>query len=248
MAPHADAAERRVSGALAIFAKTPGLSPIKTRLADGLGAQKAAEFYRLSVRCLDALAHEVAQLSAGALVPYWAVGEREALGHSLWSGHARLWTGEGGLGRRLDRVYATLLARHDHVLLIGSDSPQLRARTVLAAHRHLLKKKGPVIAPTDDGGYYLFGGHAPIGSEVWTSVHYSAATTCAEFSARLRADGPLRTLESGFDVDVPSDLDKLLRRGATMKGAAQRELRDWVERVRSGPASAQTRGDDQHGA
>jgi len=38
-----------MSVGLAIFAKTPGLSPVKTRLAASIGDEKACEFYQYSV-------------------------------------------------------------------------------------------------------------------------------------------------------------------------------------------------------
>jgi glycosyltransferase A (GT-A) superfamily protein (DUF2064 family) len=42
---------------LAVFVKTPGLSPIKTRLAASVGEQKALEFYRRSLRVTEAVVH-----------------------------------------------------------------------------------------------------------------------------------------------------------------------------------------------
>ena len=44
------------AAALAIFVKTPGLSRIKTRLAAGVGDELAAEFYRLAVEAILAVA------------------------------------------------------------------------------------------------------------------------------------------------------------------------------------------------
>ena len=219
---------RPMSAALAIFAKTPGLSPVKTRLARELGENAAVEFYRLSVGCLEELAREVLALSGGDIVPYWAVAEREALEHPIWAGLDRIWTGEGGLGERQSRVYSTLLARHRQVLLIGTDSPQLEAASILNANRLLQEKAGAVIGPTEDGGYYLFGDREPIEEKIWASVRYSAATTCAELLAKLRERGRVTTLETDFDVDVAADLMKLRGRAAMRRGRARRELLNWL--------------------
>jgi glycosyltransferase A (GT-A) superfamily protein (DUF2064 family) len=105
--------------AVAIFVKTPGLSPVKTRLAaGGMGAEAATEFHRLSVA-------GVARACGDDVAPYWAVAEREALAPPAWRGFPAIWQGEGGLGARLDRIYATLLQRHGRVLLIGADAPQI---------------------------------------------------------------------------------------------------------------------------
>ena len=54
--------------AIAIFVKTPGISPIKTRLAASIGQQKAEDFYRLSLKSLVSTLKEI------DITPYWAVG------------------------------------------------------------------------------------------------------------------------------------------------------------------------------
>lgn len=220
---------RPMSAALAIFAKTPGLSPVKTRLGRQLGERTAAEFYRRSVGCMEELAREVHALSGGDIVPCWAVAEREALEHSIWAGLDRIWTGEGGLGERQNRVYSTLLHRHRPVILIGTDSPQLEAARILGAHRTLQEKAGAVIGPAEDGGYYLFGAQEPIEEKLWTSIRYSAATTCADLIAQLRERGPVTALETDFDVDVAADLRKLRGHAALTRGRARRELLEWLD-------------------
>ncbi len=42
-----------MSAAIAIFVKTPGLSPVKTRLAATIGEEKAKEFYLLSLKAVE---------------------------------------------------------------------------------------------------------------------------------------------------------------------------------------------------
>lgn len=108
--------------AVAIFVKTSGLSPVKTRLAvGGMGAEAATEFHRLAAASVAG----VARACRDDVAPYWAVAEREALAAPAWRGFPAIWQGEGGLGARLDRIYATLLQRHGRVLLIGADAPQI---------------------------------------------------------------------------------------------------------------------------
>ena len=48
-----------MKGALAVFAKTQGLSQLKTRLAKGVGTAKAQTFYSYSVKAVTAVMHEV---------------------------------------------------------------------------------------------------------------------------------------------------------------------------------------------
>ncbi|MDE1900980.1 MAG: DUF2064 domain-containing protein [Alphaproteobacteria bacterium] len=218
-----------MTGALAIFAKTPGLSPVKTRLATAIGVKKAEEFYQHSAKCVEELALDASRMSEGSLVPYWAVGEQNGHDHPLWMNMNRLWTGRGDLGDRLHHVYATLLQQHDHVILIGTDSPQLPVSAVLTAHEHLKRKTGPVIGPADDGGYTLFGGHVPLPQALWTSVTYSVSTTCADFAKKLKPYGPILFLEQSYDIDILDDVTKLRNDEARMIGKAQKALLAWIE-------------------
>jgi len=70
---------RKSMHGIAIFVKTPGLSPIKTRLAAHVGIERALEIYRASIDCVRAsvdLACSRVELSA-----YWAVAEPEGMAH-----------------------------------------------------------------------------------------------------------------------------------------------------------------------
>ncbi len=220
-----------MTGALAIFVKTPGLSPVKTRLAADIGVDKAEQFYLYSVKCLEELAHNVTQETQGDLVPYWAVGEENGLKHQLWQNLDRLWTEDGGLGERLDHVYATLLKKHDHVILIGTDSPQLSSWCIIEVHDHLRKRAGHIIGPAEDGGYYLYGGHTPLPRDLWLSVPYSVSETCSIFVEKLLPHGKTRYLPKSFDVDISEDFKKLLACAHDMTGHAQVMLMKWLEEV-----------------
>lgn len=184
--------------ALAIFVKTPGLSPIKTRLAAGIGAAAAAAFYTLAV-------HAVAEIAAASsLVPYWAVAEADGPGHPLWSGFATVSQGEGELGARLACVYRNLQARHGSVLLIGADSPQ----TTPALLRDAAARCDPfVMGRAADGGFWLFGGNRPIPTSVWSAVPYSAPDTAERLLAQLNGD--VAFVAAQHDVDEATDLDAL---------------------------------------
>jgi uncharacterized protein len=218
-----------MTGALAIFAKTPGLSPVKTRLAAGIGIEKANQFYEYSVKCLEELALTIFRETNGELIPYWAIGEQDGLEHPLWEKLDRIWTGAGGLGDRLDNIYAMLLGKHDHVILIGTDSPHLQSAVVLEAHAHLKRKEGYILGPAEDGGYYLYGGHTRLPREAWLSVPYSVPETCGVFAEKLALFGRLTYIEKNFDVDTQSDLKKLRACTSIMKSPAQIVLMNWMK-------------------
>ena len=72
--------------AVATFVKTPGISPLKTRLAKEIGEESAINFYNLSLNAIRNVLKAAEQESQKTLKPYWAVAEKQALGTSEWEG------------------------------------------------------------------------------------------------------------------------------------------------------------------
>lgn len=209
--------------AIAIFVKTPGLSPIKTRLAKTLGQVAAESAYRLSVKAIKAT---VVQVNADA---YCAVAEQGGLRDPLWQGLECIYTGPGCLGQRQHQVYDRLLQRYQRVILIGSDSPQLTADRLQQAIE-ALRNEQFVVGPALDGGYYLFAGKGQLSQSFWTNLTYSRADTCDNLLAALPAKASLLTPIT--DLDTQEDLPQL-HRELTALGAVispqQRAVRLWIE-------------------
>ncbi|NUO72342.1 MAG: DUF2064 domain-containing protein [Frateuria sp.] len=216
-----------MSTALAIFVKTPGHSPLKTRLASAIGAEAATAFYRLAAAAVAA----VAQTSRPAITPYWAVAEADAQAHAAWPDFPTLWQGEGELGTRMHRVYDELLGRHAQVLLVGADAPQLTAALLARAASAL---RDPAVAfalgEARDGGFWLFGGKAPVPLAVWQSVRYSQGDTCAALRRALPCCGTTVDLPTLVDADSIDDLEPVRQALSSLPQAlpAQRVLADWL--------------------
>lgn len=225
-----------MTAALAIFVKTPGLSPVKTRLAATLGVQAAIDFHQLAALATA----EVARCCQPLVTPYWAIAEAGPEAAAAWPGFASLHQGEGGLGERLHTVYSQLQARHDQVLLIGADAPQLTAELLRAAVDVLSDDATPfVIGEASDGGFWLFGGRAPIPREVWTGVTYSQAQTAAELCQQLSAHGAVARVGCLTDVDNAADLATLREALAALPQPtpAQRRLFAWLHTTMVGAES-----------
>ncbi len=209
--------------AIAIFVKTPGVSPLKTRLAATIGQEKAEHFYRLSLKCIVSTLKEI------DITPNWAIAEAESLDNPLWSNFNRLHTGEGGLGERQSHIYHELLKTHDGVMLIGGDAPQLSNEIIQQAIEGL-KKKDYVIGPADDGGYYLLAGRKAIQSKIWTSTPWSHSTTREVFISQL--DSKPDELSILTDVDTETDLHQILNEMPADQQAGLNEdhliLKDWI--------------------
>lgn len=218
--------------AAAVFVKTPGFSPLKTRLAAGLGTAAAEAFHRQATRCLQETLNKVAdQITSSEIsfTPFWAVAEESALGHPLWSGYQTIPQGTGRLGARMHSVYSRLLKQHDAVVLLGADSPQLPAGLLTQVIESFATSQF-VLGPASDGGFFLLGGTGPIPLPLWERVPYSVPETFQHMREELTRLGELTATEPLTDVDVGEDLKSVLPALQTFpEGSSQRDLANWIE-------------------
>ncbi len=221
---------KRPSTAVAIFVKTPGHSPVKSRLAATIGIPLAEEFFKLSLEATKKAVIQSIKTSSGQIEAYWAVAEKECMNHPLWSDFETVTQGEGGLGDRLDLVYKNLLKKHDSVLLIGADLPHLDFKRLTEAQKLLSSGQEFVMGKTDDGGFYLFGGRAKINKDLWTSVTYSSDTTANELIAKLGSDRFV-FLEKNFDIDHEADLQRLAAYTNNDLLPAQETIINWSKNI-----------------
>lgn len=215
-----------MTGGAAIFVKTPGHSPLKTRLAEGIGSEAAAEFHRLAAAAVAATLGKV-----GGLAPYWAVAETtpDALGY--WRGLPVLSQGEGSLGERMHRVHASLLARHPFALLLGADTPQLDPVTLDQAADWLdYPEPRLVMGRASDGGFWLLGANVAPAPADWTQAACGQPDTAAGFRAAMERHGRWLELETLTDVDRAADLPAMLEELDRLPGLlpAQARLAAWA--------------------
>jgi len=212
--------------AIAIFVKTPGLSPIKTRLGRGVGRVVAEQWHRLAAACVGMSAR------ATGLPVYWAVAEQEGMQHELWRDFPSIYQGEGGLGSRMARVHTEIVRRHGAGILVGADLPQIETRHLHAAATWLQSTDDRfILGPARDGGFWLFGANRTVPTRTWESVGYSRGDTARRLIAAV--DAPCwELLERLTDLDRASDLPVVLDELESVgkPSAAQRELAAWIER------------------
>ena len=208
--------------AIVIFVKTPGISPLKTRLAATVGQEKAEDFYRLSLKSITSTLKEI------DITPYWAVGEIQGLNDPLWNQFNIMHTGEGNLGDRQNHVYNELLKTFEAVFLIGGDAPQL-SQSIIEEAISQLKSHDYVIGPATDGGYYLLGGRKEISTTVWSGTPWSHERTRETLISKL--DSTPYQLESLTDVDTESDLEMMLSEMPFDINANQQKLKNWIKHL-----------------
>ncbi len=210
-----------MSGAIAIFVKTPGLSPVKTRLSVSLGKQASESFHLASASAVAEVVRATGREENTQ--GYFAVAEQSALGHEYWQDLPCVWQGEGGLGERMAHIYQTLLVQHDFVILVGADIPQMTITHLSDACACLPHSEQArlVFGPSDDGGFWLVGGNCSIAKTIWTDVIYSVEDTAAQFLYHIEKIGDVKILTSLRDVDELKDLVPLRKTLVELKQPLQ---------------------------
>jgi len=224
-----------MSGALAIFVKTPGLSTVKSRLAAEWGEHLAVGWYRQAAYAVASVAR-VARTRYGVSA-YWAVAEADAesgaVAFDAWPGLPVIAQPAGDLGTRMAHVHAGLVAQHGFGLLLGADAPQLTAE-LLGDAAEWLAAPIPrlVLGPAHDGGFWLFGGNVAPPLPMWKAVTYSAPETAQHLYRAMQGTGEWLTLATLTDVDHMSDLAavRVALQALTDPTAEQRVLAYWMHR------------------
>ena len=208
-----------------LFAKYPVPGRVKTRLSPHLTPEQACRLHCASTS-------DVAELLSHALPQarkwiFWSErppvekdAEKDKGGEVRVPSEFRCGVQEGGnLGERMGAAFARALASGARgVVLFGSDSPTLPAITVQRAFDALLDCD-LVLGPTEDGGYYLMGCRR-FDEQLFRNVEWSTRRTYEQTMANAqRLDYRVRVLESWFDLDQWSDVERLIadaRRGRSL--------------------------------
>lgn len=177
---------------LILFAKSPRLHEVKTRLAPRLTPEEAL------------LLHE-AMLADQAGFLHALSGEERSCEVCLDSQQ-----GDGDLGARLHRALLRAFAGGAaRAAVLGADAPTVPRALVEEAFARLREGADAVIVPAADGGYVLVGASHPVPA-IFDGVSWGTPSV-AERTRRLALAAGLVLAETApwFDVDVESDLTRL---------------------------------------
>jgi len=196
--------------ALAVMAKRPQAGEVKTRLCPPLTPDEAAQL-ALSF-FLDKL-DQVRRVPGVARFLAFFPPDAEAFFRSQTGDAFSLLPQRGNdLGERLADLAERLLGEgYPAVTIVGTDSPTLPDAVLQEAHGALAQDRADVVlGPTDDGGYYLIGLRRPI-RDLFRDIAWSTDAVLRQTVAKAEAAG-LRThiLPTWYDVDVASDLRRLV--------------------------------------
>ncbi len=188
---------------LVVFGREPVAGRVKTRLARGIGAERAAVVYA-------ALLERTLAEAVATGVPVVLSLATEPTGS--WTVPAGLRVevqGDGDLGQRMWEAFSRRFVEGmERVLLIGSDCPGVTRYRLLEA-LEVLSQVPVVLGPAVDGGYWAVGQRAP-GVDCFSGVPWSSPETLRATQQRLRRLGvPWEEIETLADVDTVEDLKRL---------------------------------------
>jgi rSAM/selenodomain-associated transferase 1 len=192
---------------LGLFAKYWQPGQVKTRLADEIGAERAAEAYSHFVATLLERLRGSGEQRFLVYSPRERGPEFTAILPDGWQSQSQA---EGDLGSRMKSFFEQRFAAGcKRVVLLGSDSPNVPLEYVRQAF-DLLKEHDVVLGPSEDGGYWLVGaaGGVPDIFEAipWSTPQVWPATLAAIGTASLSH----AVVPTWYDVDLQNDLSRLI--------------------------------------
>ncbi len=187
-----------------VFAKAPRAGDVKTRLIPLLGADGAAALHRQLVHRTLVTATAAGQ---GSVELHAAPDTCDAFLQDCARrfGVALIAQCGDDLGARLRHAFDAALARHRHVIVIGTDCPVLAPRHLWEAQAALAGGNDAVVVPAEDGGYALLG-LARCDDRLFADITWGGDTVLAATRERLRAlHWRWHELETLWDIDRPAD-------------------------------------------
>jgi rSAM/selenodomain-associated transferase 1 len=193
------------------FVKYPDAGKVKTRLAEEIGSNHAAELYKCFV-------HEILLKLRTIKIPFticiYPPEQQEQM--MQWLGQDNVYVPQNGtdLGEKMKNAFMKAFENKSRqVVLIGSDFPDLPVDYLTDALIEL-DSNDTVIGPSSDGGYYLIGfnrtGFLP---EVFKGINWGGAEVFEKTVNILKQhEQHFSSLPQWYDIDTVEDLKLLIER------------------------------------
>jgi uncharacterized protein len=207
----------RLNSTLIIFTRYPTPGKVKTRLIPAVGAEGAALLHRrMTGQVIDQSRTLQSDLPVKITVHFDGDNYQQM---SDWLGTDLIYQpqGEGDVGERMARSFATACQQNCSVVLIGTDCPELTTEILAQAFELLQSGRDLVLGSAVDGGYYLIG-MRDYHPELFVDIDWSTDRVLSQtvtIADRLNLSiGYLPTLT---DIDRPEDLPILTQNLAETK-------------------------------
>ncbi|GHV46703.1 hypothetical protein FACS1894204_08840 [Synergistales bacterium] len=193
--------------AIILFTRLPIPGQTKTRLMPRLTPLQCAALTRDMLSCVVSAIRETGRDIFVFYTPHGDAYKDEIADLKRICGPAEYRPQEGrDLGERMDNALRYALSRCGACVLIGSDIPSVK-RVHIENAFSLLSERDVVIAPTEDGGYWLIGMKEPF-SGVFTLRSYGTDDVFASALAALGEGGKSVGIgERLRDMDTAEDLE-----------------------------------------
>ncbi|MBK7994064.1 MAG: TIGR04282 family arsenosugar biosynthesis glycosyltransferase [Blastocatellia bacterium] len=204
---------RKNNIALVLFAKSPILGKVKTRLAFSVGEELALEFY---LAFLNDSLNQVCQLNNVDCYLYLTDIWNETLvklPNILQIKDINIaYQTSGDLGIKLSTTFLELFAKkYKAVIIMGTDSPNLPIEYLQEAILKIINFD-LVLGETLDGGYYLIGLNQRVENlvDLFTNISWSTEKVFLEtITCAKKKSLEVFCLPSWYDIDTLKDLTKL---------------------------------------
>lgn len=193
---------KKVKEALIIFARNPVMGKVKTRLAKGIGDEKAFEVYNKLLRLTY---KNTKDLSLKKFIFYTDLPDKQIFDSSF---EIKIQS-EGNLGLKMSNAFREVFnSGYEKAVIIGVDCPSLKKKIILQA-MELLDNYEFVFGPANDGGYYLTGMNS-LHDFVFKNIKWGTKTVLQDSLAKIRKmNHSYNLLETLTDVDTEIDLLKV---------------------------------------
>ena len=203
---------------IAVFARAPEPGRAKTRLMPLLGAGGAARLQEMMIERTLA----TACAAACGPVELWcdpSPAHPRLMRRIQDHGIEGLAQGDGDLGARMLHAAAATLSSARRVIIIGTDCPALTPQHLQAASA-ALDTHDAVLTPAEDGGYVLLGLNW-WDPRLFLNIEWGTALVLPATRTRLLTMGwRWHEVPTLWDVDHPSDFERLLASGLMPEAAA----------------------------
>lgn len=187
---------------LLIFTRNPELGKVKSRLAAGVGKEKALKIYEF---LLDHTHKVTSPLNVDKQVWY----SEEVWEDDIWSNgnFTKHLQKKNDLGERMQYAFEQGFEKgYKHIAIIGSDLYDITSEEIGDAMEKL-KSNDVVIGPATDGGFYLLGLSVK-DYKVFSKKEWGTPTVFKDCLESLKKYKPVQ-LSPKNDVDYLSDIEHI---------------------------------------
>jgi rSAM/selenodomain-associated transferase 1 len=198
---------------LIIFARTPVLGRVKTRMCPPLSPEQTLGLYRAFLADQCRLMRSLAAPRRGleiCLDGPWDKDDEENTSQIDLQGLSITQQISGDLGARLHAAFVRSRSNGNRMtIILGSDAPTLPAGHILQALDRLAQGARAVVSPAEDGGFILIGLCEPL-ETLFTDIPWGGERVLETVTIRAKNAGiDLELIEPWYDVDDIEGLRKL---------------------------------------